>query len=550
MSNQGFRRFDVHIGDEATRPVLDALAKDRLSSSIFGSAIDGLAPIDPSTVDPETAAKRYLRHALASSALPSFMADGLGVETSKFRSLGTESFPFTPVRAVKFRQTIGEIPVYGSLVTVEVDARNDLVSITSHLGEPGNVDPIAQIAPAQVLEIVRERSGNPDLPATTTPLLHFYYDENGARWHLAYIVQDVPYPREKTVEGLPSPVLADVVVDAHTGETIAELRRVFSVDLLEVEALDGLDVLRRFTCTDDGNGGQILHDPRLNVKTHNFGFRETINAHLPGDLVGNPPDPWDPSAVSAHTNASVVAQFLVRELNRIGIDNKGGELASTVNCKDVLRPNGFADTARNRILFGQKLLGGRLVSFAVALEVVAHEVFHAILNESARLQADRETGALSESYSDIFGIIVANFHSPSITNWNWKIGEKLFENGGSLRDLSKPGLRGRPRHMDGLDLSQSAHFNSAIHSFAAYRIMTEVDEKGALLFDPASLAHLFCTAVLKHLSMKSDFADSRVAVLQTARTNFMDVEEGLRVARLRAIERAFDDTGILAPVNA
>jgi Zn-dependent metalloprotease len=71
--------------------------------------------------------------------------------TSQFKTIGTETVPLTGTRTVKFRQTVNDIPVYGSLVTVELDSDNSLVGIDSALGEPEDVDPVATISPATAL---------------------------------------------------------------------------------------------------------------------------------------------------------------------------------------------------------------------------------------------------------------------------------------------------------------------------------------------------------------------------------------------------------------
>ena len=51
----------------------------------------------------------------------------------QFKTIGTETIPLTNTRTVKFRQTVNDIPVYGSLVTVEIDVGNNLVSIDTAL---------------------------------------------------------------------------------------------------------------------------------------------------------------------------------------------------------------------------------------------------------------------------------------------------------------------------------------------------------------------------------------------------------------------------------
>jgi Zn-dependent metalloprotease len=74
------------------------------------------------------------------------------------------------------------------------------------------------------------------------------------------------------------------------------------------------------------------------------------------------------------------------------------------------------------MIYGQRLVGGRLRSYAAALDVVAHELLHGLTDHTARLEYRFQSGALNESYSDIFGIIVSNIHNSSIDTWNWEMG--------------------------------------------------------------------------------------------------------------------------------
>ena len=53
---------------------------------------------------------------------------------------------------VKFRQQLNKIPIYGSLVSVELDENNGLLSISSASGKPSNVSAVAKISPAKAME--------------------------------------------------------------------------------------------------------------------------------------------------------------------------------------------------------------------------------------------------------------------------------------------------------------------------------------------------------------------------------------------------------------
>jgi hypothetical protein len=46
---------------------------------------------------------------------------------------------------------------------------------------------------------------------------------------------------------------------------------------------------------------------------------------------------------------------------------------------------------------------------------------HGLTDNAARFEYQDESGALNESYSDIFGIIIANSDEPNVDDWNWEM---------------------------------------------------------------------------------------------------------------------------------
>jgi Zn-dependent metalloprotease len=505
----------------------------------------------------EAAALHYLQQSLASAAIPQFTAAEVSGASSEFKSLGVETVPLTDTQTVKFRQYYRKIPVYGTLVTVELDKEHNLVSINSSLGDPVNVDHIARISPLQVVQTIRQAAGYGMQPLDVSPRPVYYFDPSTSRWRLAYLTENVlkRLPETaKSVHGLPQ--LVDYVIDAHTGEIIAELPRTQTAaqDVEERGILDELDTPRAFFCLRDG-AVMSLHDRTHNVHTHDFQFRdiELEDRTLPGGYVHNPPTPWHAGAISAHTNAVEVARFIQEVLLRNGLNNQGEPLVSSVNCRywrhgtDVTGQEWRnAAWIGKQMVYGQKKVGDRLRSYAAALDVVAHEICHGLTDRTARLQYRDMSGALNESYSDIFGIIISNFHEPNLDNWNWEMGEELEETGIPIRDFSNPTRFNQPDHMDQYVQSDQdnggVHINSGIHNKAAYNLLTTQAAGGGTLFDAKLVIQLFYLALSQHLSRTSGFSDSRRGVMLSARSLFR--QDPQRDARLAAIGEAFDNVGI------
>jgi bacillolysin/neutral peptidase B len=189
--------------------------------------------------------------------------------------------------------------------------------------------------------------------------------------------------------------------------------------------------------------------------------------------------------------------------------------------------------------------------------VVAHEIIHGLTDHTARLKYEVESGALNESYSDIFGIIISNFGEPDVSQWNWELGEDLDVTGIPLRDLSDPTRRGQPAHMR--DFKRLApgevpdrkrndfgfvHRNSGIHNKAAHNLLTARKPDGSFMFTPREVSALFSVALTQILSRTSGFSDSRAAVELVARSLFRNDPPATRRAKLDAIAKGFDAVGI------
>ena len=550
----GLTTFSIHAMDESSAAVTDELrAEPRAHAGLRGDAAG-----DDAMSDPETAARRFLDKALASDAVPALTAPTVDDTTSRFATINTETVPLTRTRVVKFRQTLNGIPVYGSLVSVELDEDNKLLSIDSSLGEPQGVDAIASVSPKAALGAVAAAPGGytPRLTGVI-PRLNYYFDRAAGRWRLVYIVQDVPVSRDADASAsrLEPPHIVDYVVDAHDGSVVALLPRTPSV--ADETALDSFGEKRTFAVSTDG-GHLVLFDPEHNVKTFDFSFNdpEVNDDELPGDVIANPPS-WSPAAVSAHANAIAVSDYLRTVMLRDNIDGSGGTMESSINCV-VKRDspgskqwvNAFWNT--KQMVYGQVKRPDGLRSLAANLDVVGHEMFHGITDHTSRLEYRLQSGAMNESYSDIFGTVIANRGNDDPRTWDWQIGENLLPGNKPLRDMSNPRRFDQPDHMDdfeNLPVTENGdfggvHTNSGIHNKAAFNVFTSEDEDRALVLTPEETAGVFYLALTQRLSRTSQFADGRRAVLSSAQTLFRSQPAAERNRKIAAIGAAFDAVGI------
>jgi Zn-dependent metalloprotease len=295
----------------------------------------------------------------------------------------------------------------------------------------------------------------------------------------------------------------------------------------------------------------------LTVCTYNHQFRNIYDSDFESYLIVN--GNCSGECQQALNNTQIVAEFVQ---NNVGLPLKNSlNYTSRINvncdCNDeqVLAfwsPDGDA-------YFG-KIDGQDSASYANSLTVVAHEFGHMLNYQIINLNYQYESGALDESYADIFAILVANREQTNDCNreenWNWKIGEEAETSIGTFRNLQNPPLYDQPEHWDNWVNTKrdhgGVHDNSGIHNRAAYELLISKDHNGNYLFDIASAANLFYGALLQLLVFKSrgyfsepTFLDSRKAMNSQAKKQFEDDPDPEKMERVKdAIKRAFDSVGV------
>ena len=556
----GMNSFVMDVHEPVGRKAFVSLAKERPAFRGFAAT----SVRDLGSLDPEVVARNYLDQAFASDAVKKFARPMIESAPSDFRIIGTEAVPLTGTKVVRFCQTFNKIPVYGSLVSVELDEHNVCLSINSSLGTPKGVQHIAKVSPAQALAVAAKEAGYPQSKMTTTPRLYFYFDQGAGRWSLAYIIEDVPQRVVKTNKiGRRDAVLKDYVVDAHSGKLLADLPRTPTIAASQETARDGAGRNRKITVDKLAGGRKGMRDTVLNVTTCGFSFKDPSaqSSLLPGTMYESPPSPWPPEAVAAHANGSEVARFLRNVVKRNNIDGKGGEMIFSVNCWDKSEGTTPARQWKNaywngdQMVFGQvKFPDSSLYSIANMLDVVGHEMFHGVTDYTSRLEYRTQSGALNESYSDIFGVIVANFQKP-LDKWTWEIGVGFDGPGAALRNMKDPTLHDQPKIMKNFRHSRPpysydrndygwVHDNSGIHNYAAYSVMT-TKSGGMYLFSPTDIASMFYIALTVHLTRTSQFSDSRRAMVQAARSLFRNDGAAVRADKVKAVGDGYSKAGIV-----
>jgi bacillolysin len=282
-------------------------------------------------------------------------------------------------------------------------------------------------------------------------------------------------------------------------------------------------------------------------------FNRAIDNALPGrEIVNLLPE----QTSNAHNNALKVERFFRDVLEHSLEDEEAEVYISSIMCVEDPHPNyqvhmcACWDDRLQQAFFGQCYIQGELCSLAIAQDIVAHEFGHGLTSWTAKLVYKDESGALDESFADIFAILVANYDPnirmwKSIDRWSWEIGRGFGQNGQAIRDLSSPPTYNHPEHMNNYKYLAhdhgGVHFNCGIHNKAAYNLLTSQDNENNYLFDPESAALLFYKALIQ-LGETSTFSHSRRAIQQEGKTLFRN--DPNKDEKLQAIATAFDNVGI------
>jgi Zn-dependent metalloprotease len=146
------------------------------------------------------------------------------------------------------------------------------------------------------------------------------------------------------------------------------------------------------------------------------------------------------TGVSLHWAQEMTYDYFLNRHGRLGINEINNRLVAYANILFGDDPNN-AMWAGSFSFFGSG--DGILYGPFVSLDIVGHELAHGVTQYSANLVYENESGALNESFSDIFGTS-AEYFVEGNENGDWIIGENIVLTGTPLRSMENPKLYGQP----------------------------------------------------------------------------------------------------------
>lgn len=577
----GFEKINFTLRDDPAQGAQSRLRA--LTRDARGGGLAGLSPESAETAgqrqllpSAETAGRLYLQTYLEDARSP-----GLESVTSPsrpelvpdMRQVDSKPVDGLISQAIVFEQTWKGFPVFGGRVVVDVDQSDrSLVTINGQVAPPPDVSALASLSAMEAAQRAQAWAASGEIPAEPTATLTWLYDEEGQKWHLCWHLAAMPLvpPHEDHAadDGHdhrfclgPSPrsrtALIEVFVDAHDGKVVFFFSSTPCLNVpIPMTGYDERGIQQDFFGLQTPSGF-VLSDPLRNIVTYDYGYQDIDINPLPA-LPTQPIShgqrdlgPTFPAAVSAHVNATLVFDFFNDVLKRDGVDDRGMQLISVVkvwSSQGGTAPHDWINAVwwQNKMWYGE----ANNRSLAAHLDVIAHELTHGVTETTSGLVYRDLPGALNESYSDIFGVIIANWYPNKpepLANWQWTIGAGLANGGGPLRDFSNPAAAGQPDHFSQyrrLPFSRDyggVHIYSGIHNKAIYHLLTDTDASGTPTFPVGDVA-LLLYLTLTRLTQTSDFRDSRNTLESVTKAYYGN--PAVRTVRLNAIATAFGKVGL------
>ncbi|PLT31391.1 M4 family metallopeptidase [Peribacillus deserti] len=261
-----------------------------------------------------------------------------------------------------------------------------------------------------------------------------------------------------------------------------------------------------------------------------------------GDLDNQFNAKYDGAAVDAHSYAGVTYDFYKNTYNRNSYDNKGGALKSSVH---------YGRNYNNAFWNGIQMVygdgdGTTFIPLSGGLDVVAHELTHAVTDTESDLIYQNESGALNEAVSDIFGTVV-EFGTQS-SKADYDIGEDIYtpsKGGDALRSMSDPAKYGDPDHYSkrytGTSDNGGVHTNSGIINKAAYLIAAGGTHYGVSVqgVGVEKLGRIFYRANTTYFTASETFSKARADLVQAAADLY-----GSASGEVNTVNKAFDAVGV------
>lgn len=264
----------------------------------------------------------------------------------------------------------------------------------------------------------------------------------------------------------------------------------------------------------------------------------------------------DTIEMSGAYNFSLIQNYFSTVHSRNSYNNNG--VRATVNVHQqygVEYNNAYWDPDAQQFFFFDGD-GASLNGLTVA-DVSAHEFTHAVTENTANLTYQNESGALNESFSDVFGALVEFYYQPDGRSAypnktagaaDWLLAEDAEVSQTAMRDMRNPSRYSQPSKYNGTSWytgsgdNGGVHINSGVQNIFFYLLCeggsgsndgTSYDLTGIGLTNAARIAY---RALTTYCTANTDYSAVRTAWISAA----TDIDSSL----VSAVEAAWDAVGV------
>lgn len=324
-----------------------------------------------------------------------------------------------------------------------------------------------------------------------------------------------------------------IFVDANTGEIVLTKNRIHTADV-PASGTTMYSGTQNFTCDQVSANSYRLRETARGQGVETYNLNGGTNYGAATDFT-NTSATWtstandDDAARDAHWGAEGTYDFYLNEMGRNGLDGNGMAMLSYVHYSNSY-DNAFWDGTEMSYGDGSQQAGG--FNPLVAIDVCGHEFTHGVTENSSNLDYQSESGALNESFSDIFGTAIEFYLKPA--TGDFLMGEEITVTvGTALRSMQNPNLYGDPDCYTGTNWytgtadNGGVHTNSGVQNYWYYvcsqgasgtnDLGNSFNVTGFGWYDAARVAFRNNTYYLVNTSQ---YADSRTGSIQAAQDFF------------------------------
>ncbi|WP_410984533.1 M4 family metallopeptidase [Bacillus cereus] len=469
----------------------------------------------------------------------------------------------TDATVVRIQQVYEGTPVWGStqLAHVSKDGSLKVLSgtVVPDLDKKEKLKNKNKIEGKKAIEIAQQDLGfTPKYEVAPSSDLYVY--QNGEDTTYAYVVKlnfldPKPGNYYYFIEADSGKVLNKYnTIDHVTGEDKAPVKQ-------DIAKQDAKAVVKPVTGTNKvGTGKGVLGDTKsinttLSGSTYYlqdntrgatiFTYDAKNRTTLPGTLWADTDNVFnaslDAAAVDAHYYAGVTYDYYKNTFNRNSINDAGAPLKSTVH---------YGRSYNNAFWNGSQMVygdgdGATFAPLSGALDVIGHELTHAVTEYSSNLIYQNESGALNEAFSDVFGTLVEYYDN---RNPDWEVGEDVYtpgKSGDALRSMSDPTKYGDPDHYSkrytGTSDNGGVHTNSGIINKAAYLLANGGTHYGVTVngIGKDKVGAIYYRANTLYFTESTTFSQARAGLVQAAADLY-----GASSAEVTAVKQSYDAVGV------